>query len=113
MQARSYFCLPLNELKSQQQETHYFGKHWSTSVIKNAPFWHLALIMTLEVKAEGEFLKAGVSGAVKGATESVTGKTYQTYTKFNEITGETYSGRISGTGNPEANVAKGKMQFIT
>lgn len=33
------------------------------------------------------------------------GKTYQTYTKVNPDTGEVYSGRTSGTGTPEENVA--------
>ena len=32
-------------------------------------------------------------------------KTYQTYTKTNPETGEVYSGRTSGTGTPEQNVA--------
>lgn len=33
-------------------------------------------------------------------------KTYQTYTKYNPATNETYSGRTSGTGSPIDNVAK-------
>ena len=33
-------------------------------------------------------------------------KTYQTYTKPNPTTGQTYSGRTSGTGTPAQNVAR-------
>ncbi|MDX2053374.1 MAG: toxin TcdB middle/N-terminal domain-containing protein [Polyangiaceae bacterium] len=33
-------------------------------------------------------------------------KTYQTYTKTNPTTGEVYSGRTSGTGTPEQNIAR-------
>jgi len=33
-------------------------------------------------------------------------KTYQTYTKKNKNTGEVYSGRTSGTGTPDENIAK-------
>jgi RHS repeat-associated protein len=33
-------------------------------------------------------------------------KTYQTYTKTNPETGEVYTGRTSGTGTPEQNVAR-------
>lgn len=33
-------------------------------------------------------------------------RTYQTYTKTNPITGEVYSGRTSGTGDPRQNVAR-------
>jgi hypothetical protein len=39
---------------------------------------------------------------VEGA---VAGRTYQTYTKVNPETSEVYSGRTSGTGTPEQNVA--------
>jgi hypothetical protein len=34
------------------------------------------------------------------------GKTYQTYTKTNPETGEVYTGRTSGTGSPEQNIAR-------
>jgi RHS repeat-associated protein len=45
-------------------------------------------------------LTTAISTAYAGAV-----KTYQTYTKANPDTGKTYSGRTSGTGTPEQNVA--------
>ena len=44
------------------------------------------------------------SKAISGASSG--GKTYQTYTKTNPVTGEVYSGRTSGYGTPEQNVAR-------
>jgi RHS repeat-associated protein len=41
----------------------------------------------------------------KDVGEEVGEKTYQTYTKTNEATGEVYSGRTSGKGTPEQNIA--------
>jgi hypothetical protein len=43
--------------------------------------------------------------AVEGLSYAGLIKTYQTYTKPNPQTGQTYSGRTSGTGTPEENVA--------
>ncbi len=42
---------------------------------------------------------------VDNATEAGGGKTYQTYTKTNEETGQVYCGRTSGCGTPRENVA--------
>jgi len=51
--------------------------------------------------------------AAEGAGESAAGtpvarggKTFQTYTKTNPETGEVYSGRTSGTGTPQENIAR-------
>jgi len=55
-------------------------------------------------KADGYLRDMGVS--TKGLGFAAVIKTYQTYTKFNPKTGETYSGKTSGTGTPAANVAK-------
>ncbi len=42
----------------------------------------------------------------KNIGEEAGEKTYQTYTKTNEVTGEVYSGRTSGKGTAEQNIAK-------
>lgn len=65
--------------------------------------------MGREVEKVGEGIKLvkqaeHVGDVIKGSSEGE--KTYQTYTKTNEITGEIYSGRTSGTGSPYENIAK-------
>jgi RHS repeat-associated protein len=56
--------------------------------------------------AEGATKAAeGVKVAEKAESVEKGEKTYQTYTKTNPETGEVYSGRTSGTGTPEENVA--------
>lgn len=54
----------------------------------------------------GTVLKAEAKSQVKQQAKKTVEKTYQTYTKTNKKTGETYSGRTSGKGTPEQNVAK-------
>jgi RHS repeat-associated protein len=53
-------------------------------------------------------VSATKSNKIKSTTEksNKSEKTYQTYTKENKKTGETYSGRTSGKGTPKENVAK-------
>ena len=46
-----------------------------------------------------------VNNALKNLQLQAEDVTHQTYTKKNETTGETYSGRTSGTGTAEENVA--------
>ncbi|MEP4679049.1 MAG: hypothetical protein ABJZ99_14055, partial [Lentilitoribacter sp.] len=46
-----------------------------------------------------------VPDAVWQSDRAEQGKTFQTYTKYNPDTEETYTGRTSGTGTPEENVA--------
>ena len=48
---------------------------------------------------------ASVSRAAASNVESLTPKTFQTYIKVNPTTGEIYSGRTSGRGTPEENIA--------
>jgi len=50
--------------------------------------------------AAGEVVEKSVENAVENQ------KTFQTYTKTNPETGEVYTGRTSGTGTPEQNVAR-------
>jgi hypothetical protein len=48
-----------------------------------------------------------IVGSLKGAKVGFSKtKTYQTYTKENFETGEVYSGKTSGTGTPEQNIAR-------
>jgi len=54
----------------------------------------------------GTILRATVKNEAKGQVKKVVEKTFQTYTKTNKKTGETYSGRTSGKGTPTENVAK-------
>jgi RHS repeat-associated protein len=56
-------------------------------------------------KVEGLFGKKGVTSAAEEATETG-GKIYQTYTKTHPETGKVYSGRTSGHGAPEQNLAR-------
>ncbi|MCX7069372.1 MAG: DUF6531 domain-containing protein [Gammaproteobacteria bacterium] len=67
------------------------------------------------VPGAGQALKAArvvehgvdaVRAAEKGADAVKAEKTYQTYTKYNKDTGETYVGRTSGFGTPLENIAK-------
>lgn len=59
----------------------------------------------VELSAE-EALKIGAEDEIKeGAEKSLEDITYQTYTKEHPETGEVYSGRTSGKGTPEENVA--------
>ena len=44
--------------------------------------------------------------AVEAETATASVRTYQTYTKVNEATGEVYTGRTSGTGTPRENIAR-------
>jgi RHS repeat-associated protein len=60
-----------------------------------------AMLDTLTGK---EALNAG-SKLLESDSSSAGQKTFQTYTKTNPETGEVYSGRTSGTGTPEQNVA--------
>ncbi|MBK8909907.1 MAG: hypothetical protein IPM61_01120 [Chlorobi bacterium] len=52
------------------------------------------------------FLQSSRGGVAAGAQSAQSPKTYQTYTKTNPTTNQVYSGRTSGTGTPEKNVAK-------
>lgn len=54
----------------------------------------------------GTVLRATVKSGVKQEAKKYVEKTYQTYTKTNKKTGEVYSGRTSGKGTPNENVAK-------
>nr|WP_232369534.1 polymorphic toxin-type HINT domain-containing protein [Leptospira abararensis] len=60
-------------------------------------------------KVAKETAEKGVKKTVKETEKKAakkSEKTFQTYTKKNETTGEVYSGRTSGKGTPEENIAK-------
>ena len=56
-----------------------------------------------EAKAAVEVARAAERGAEAVRAEQ---RTYQTYTKVNERTGQVYTGRTSGTGTPAQNIAR-------
>jgi hypothetical protein len=62
------------------------------------PLW----VHNVYLIAEEGIAAAGKTGKAAEVEENLT---YQTYTKANPDTGEVYSGRTSGTGTPEENVA--------
>jgi RHS repeat-associated protein len=66
-----------------------------------------AVAASVEQKTEATVSSSAKADAQKAATatDKATDKTYQTYTKTNPETGEVYTGRTSGTGTPEENVA--------
>lgn len=51
------------------------------------------------------FINIGADAALAARATGVGAKTYQTYMKTNSKTGEVYTGRTSGKGSPEQNVA--------
>jgi len=67
----------------------------------------LSTAKTVEKKTEGQVSASAKADTEKAAatTDKSTDKTYQTYTKPNPETGEVYTGRTSGTGTPEENIA--------
>jgi RHS repeat-associated protein len=82
-------------------------------------FQDFGMTVTEHVSIIGSFLgkggpvnvataEAGPAARVAAEAEAVTApvRTYQTYTKVNEATGEVYAGRTSGTGTPQQNLAR-------
>jgi hypothetical protein len=81
----------------------YFSSKKSESgnfLYGNLAQWSFGLANNLET---GLMLIGSIRG-VKAGFENI--KTYQTYTKENFLTREIYSGKTSGTGTPEQNVAR-------
>ncbi|MDN3649149.1 RHS repeat-associated core domain-containing protein [Reinekea marina] len=69
---------------------------------------HLSANPTTRMTARQNLAKLGEGRGNEIVRQSVTknGKSYQTYTKTNPKTGEVYTGRTSGAGTPEQNLAR-------
>ena len=64
------------------------------------------VVITAAVPGPEDIVVAGIAATKIGqAVAKVAGKTFQTYTKTNKKTKEVYSGKTSGTKDPDTNVA--------
>ena len=68
--------------------------------------YRVMTVLTLLAPMLSKAGPANVFAAESRDAATVSAKTYQTYTKTNPTTNEVYVGRTSGTGTPQANVAR-------